>query len=147
MVPLVAALLAWIRMTAGYEIPETRPEIRFVSNQYIVDTLCDGKECGAVAMYLREDTIYLDERLDVLHDFRHRSVLLHELVHWVQTRSGKFPGRDCETWLAQEREAYALQARWLGDRRAFFLSKIQFLPRDFCERVRARETAAVPTAN
>lgn len=113
---LVMALLTWISATGGYEMPVELPAIRAVPHQYLVETMCAGVECPIKAMYLRGDTIYLDDRLRIERDETHTSILLHELIHYVQVRSGRFPDQDCATLAAQEREAYRLQARWLMQR-------------------------------
>jgi hypothetical protein len=139
---LVAALLAWIQLSTGYDLPAASPEIEFVSHQHLVDVLCGGTECSVVGMYLRGDTIYLDDRLDVVKDVHHRSILVHELVHYVQTQSGKFAGLDCDDWLAQEREAYIVQAKWLRESRAIVPFRMKLPPEDFCLKARARELAA-----
>ncbi len=43
-----------------------------------------------------------------------RSVLLHELVHFVQDINRELASvRDCERWYRREQEAYAIQKRFL----------------------------------
>jgi hypothetical protein len=37
----------------------------------------------------------------------------HEVVHWLQHHSGKFPANDCATLVAREREAYRLENRYI----------------------------------
>jgi hypothetical protein len=44
-----------------------------------------------------------------------RSVLLHELVHYVQDVSNELAAvRPCERWYRREQEAYAIQKRFLA---------------------------------
>jgi hypothetical protein len=132
---LVAVLLSWIHITVGYPVPSTLPTVEFVPHKMIVDTMCDGHECPVLGMYLHGDTIYLDNRLDVQLNDYHTSILLHELVHYAQDRSGQFPNRDCSTWLDEEREAFAIQTAWLRERSVSFPQRHQIPRRDFCGRV------------
>jgi hypothetical protein len=133
MTSLIVALLSWIHATAGYEVPATLPTVQFVSHQVLVDTMCNGVDCSVAGMYLYGDSVYLDDRLDVENDPFHRSILLHELVHYVQRQSGRFTPPSCATWLAAEREAYRLQARWLGAEQVAF-PVLRRMPRaDACE--------------
>jgi hypothetical protein len=133
MTSLVVALLSWIHAAAGYEVPAGLPTVQLVPHQFLVDTMCGGVECPVAGMYLYGEAIYLDDRLDVENNPFHRSILLHELVHYTQRQSGLFTSLSCATWLAAEREAYRLQARWLGaDQVAFPL--MRYRPRaDACQ--------------
>ena len=50
-----------------------------------------------------------------VNDVRARSVLLHEMVHYLQDLHGRFAdSRPCVRFLLREREAYAVQNRYLG---------------------------------
>ncbi len=120
---------------AGYPVPPEPPAVEFVTHQLIVDTMCDGRDCPILGMYLHGDTIYLDERLDVQNNDYHTSILLHELVHYAQDRSGRFPNQDCSTWLKQEQEAFAVQTAWLRERSVSFPQRHQIPQKDFCEPV------------
>jgi uncharacterized protein DUF6647 len=114
---LIASLLAWIAAATGYAVPPAPPEVRLVPHEVIKGAMCAGEECAIGAMYQPgRDLIYLDERLEPAANDFDAAVLLHELVHWVQDRSGRFPDRDCRTRVAAEREAYTLQAAWLRER-------------------------------
>jgi hypothetical protein len=59
-----------------------------------------------------DDTIYLDDRLDVINDVPSRSVLLHELVHYKQ--------RVCRvatlgTFAKEEAQAKKIQNTWTAE--------------------------------
>ena len=59
--------------------------------------MCDSQtKCPVLAMYLHGNTIFLDDRLDVHGNDYHTSILLHELVHYVQQQSGRFRESDCD---------------------------------------------------
>src|SRR5262249_47669073 len=114
---LVVILLAWIHATTAYALPETAPRVEFVQPRLIADIMCDGEpKCPVLAMYLHGDTIFLDHRLDVQENEYHTSILVHELVHYVQQQSGRFREGDCDSWVKEEQEAFSIQAAWLRER-------------------------------
>ncbi len=126
---LVAVLLAWIHAMAGYAVPDTAPRVEFVQPRLIADIMCDGQpKCPVLAMYLHGNTIFLDDRLDVYGNDYHTSILLHELVHYVQQQSGRFTESDCESWIKEEEEAFRIQAAWLRERTISFPQRHQ-IPR------------------
>lgn len=112
---LVAGMILWIVSHTQYPGPQRPPTVRIVESQYLYDTMCGGQECSVVAMYLGGDAIYLDRRLRVAEPLN-ASFLLHEVVHYVQVKSGRYPNPDCPTVVAMEREAYELHERWLRER-------------------------------
>ena len=121
--------MAWIHTTAAYAVPETAPRIEFVQPRLIADIMCDGRpRCPVLAMYLHGNTIFLDDRLDVHRDDYHTSILLHELVHYVQQQSGRFMEGDCDSWVKEEQEAFRIQAAWLRERTIFLPQRPQ-IPR------------------
>jgi hypothetical protein len=123
---LVAVLLAWIHATTGYAVPDALPRIALVQPRLIADIMCDAQpRCPVLAMYLHGDTIFLDERLDVDGNDYHTSILLHELVHYVQHQSGRFAENDCESWIKEEQEALRTQAAWLRERSISLLQRHQ----------------------
>ncbi len=114
---LVVVLLAWIHATGGYAVPDTAPRVEFVQPRLIADIMCDSQpKCPVLAMYLHGDTIFLDDRLDVHGNDYHASILLHELVHYLQQQSGRFTESDCDNWIKEEQEAFRIQAAWLRER-------------------------------
>jgi len=133
---LVAVLLAWIHATAGYAVPDTAPRVEFVQPRLIADIMCDGQpKCPVLAMYLHGDTIFLDDRLDVQRNDYHTSILLHELVHYVQQQSGRFAENDCDGWVKEEQEAFRAQAAWLWSGRFTSLNATRSRAASTCARV------------
>ncbi len=131
---LVLGLLGWIVSATGYPMPAAPPSVEFVSHACIRDTACAGRECAVGAMYLRARVVYMDDRLDPTGNLYDSAVLLHELAHYVQERSGRFREESCRAWLAEEREAYTLQARWLRERHRRYPLQRQLPPADLCDR-------------
>lgn len=111
---LVAELFSAIHLLAGYPVPADPPEIRFVPQAQLAETVCQ-RPCRVRAVYLRDSGIFLDDELDVHGIDLDRSILLHELVHHVRAVTGRYDSLhdDCTRWTAAEHEAYVLQARYL----------------------------------
>lgn len=111
---LIAELFTAIHLLAGYAPPHAAPEIHRVAQAQIEEQFCHAP-CAIRAVYDPALGVYLDEKLDVINNMFDRSILLHELVHHVQATSGRFDmgSSDCMRRNAAEREAYALQNRYL----------------------------------
>lgn len=130
LVQLVAKLLAAVASLTDYAVPADPPAIALVPHARLELMAC-GQPCRVYGWFPPGETIYLDQRLDLRHDPGAQSILLHELVHYVQQKSGTFPAEgDCRSWLAREWEAYDVQLRWLAQRRApkTALSRYGFRP-------------------
>ena len=112
--PLIAELFATIHVMAGYPLPTVAPAVHRVPHAQIEAQFCRSR-CAIRALYDPTLGVHIDERLDVQNDTFDRSILLHELVHHVQAVSGRFDmgSANCSRRNAAEREAYALQNRYL----------------------------------
>lgn len=86
-------------------LPEESPTIYLVPAKELDDLICQ-KPCGAKAAQL-ENKIYLLDTLDMT-DPMHASILLHELVHYVQWKKSG-PAKDCDEHQNREAEAYKIQ--------------------------------------
>ncbi len=110
---LLAELLIAIDRLSKYRVPDEAPPIHRVPHETIEQLAC-GTECAALAVYRAGEGIYLDEALEPETNIFARSVLLHELVHYVQDASNELAEtRPCERWYRREQEAYALQKVFL----------------------------------
>jgi len=110
---LVTHLLMAAHAYTGYDLPAESPEVRFVPQVEIRQMACD-RPCKVYGWYPHGKTIYLDDRLDPVHDVAARGILLHELVHYLQQSAGAFETSSaCRNWADREREAYMVQGRWL----------------------------------
>ena len=111
---LLPALLHAIHYISKYPLPEESPPIYRVPHARIEQLAC-GRECAALAAYRSGDGIYLDDTLKPESNLFARSVLLHELVHYVQDVSKELAAaKPCERWYRREQEAYAIQKRFLA---------------------------------
>lgn len=131
---LVAQLLAAIHGLAGYPVPEAVPSVRLAPLSEMQALVCRGP-CQVRGFYTQEQGVVLNQALDLAHDATARSVLLHELVHYVQQLSGKFDklsGR-CDRWFAREWEAYEIQNAYLrqqGNPLRFDTESVRHMCRD-----------------
>lgn len=118
--PIVSALMMYIGATM--HIPEVQiapPEIRFISQSQIEAKACANEPCSVQGWFANENqTIYLSDMLDVHRNMHERSILLHEMVHYVQSKQNTpVLENECLTWKAREIQAYNIQYNWLYDNR------------------------------
>ncbi|MEQ1879748.1 MAG: hypothetical protein ABL878_02130 [Burkholderiales bacterium] len=110
---LVPALLSAVDQLSKYPKPSQLPEIYRVAHRRLEEMVCPTG-CPVLATYRPGEGIFLDETLTPETDLFHRSVLLHELVHYVQDLNNELSTmRDCERWYHREQEAYAIQKTFL----------------------------------
>ena len=127
---LVASLLVAISGYTGYAIPGVLPHIRTLPHDELVEKVCNGP-CGVIGFTTPEGEILLDDSLMVGADPTATSILVHELTHFLQIRSGVL-SYSCAAWREREREAYDVQYHWLRDRapniRTFSLEMVKLGP-------------------
>ena len=111
---LLAILMSWAATLSGYSRPMTQPEIVMVSHSYLVAEACGGRECKVLGWYPHGLKIFLDERLDPVTSLYASSIVVHELVHFLQQQSGRFEeDYSCDSAIQREREAYGAQREFL----------------------------------
>ncbi len=112
---LIAVLLSWTVNLSSYPHPGEAPELLYKPHQFFVEIACGGHEkCDAVAWYNDNGIIFLDDRLLGNTDAYTRSVVVHELVHYLQDISGEYDEIDCNLYAKREREAYSVQRQYLN---------------------------------
>jgi hypothetical protein len=111
---LVRTLSRAIDMLSRYRVPKELPRIYRVPRAELENYVC-GTHCGIQAWYKPGDGIFLDDTLQPETNLMHRSILLHELVHYFQDVAGSYGERSsCERWFQREIDAYSIQNRYLG---------------------------------
>lgn len=111
---LVDSLLDTIAKLSNYRKPNVTPRVSKVSRAEIERTLCSGP-CSVKGWHVPGEGIFLDDSLTPETDLVHRSILLHELVHFLQDINAEGASMDeCDRWLHREREAYRLQNQYLA---------------------------------
>jgi hypothetical protein len=121
---LLTELFTAIKMLSGYPMPATFPEVHQLPRAQLEARICQGG-CRVKGFYLKGEGVYIDQALDVKNDLPARSILLHELVHYVQGVTGKFDSLPaCHGWYAREYEAYQIQnqyLRWEGSTTSYYM--------------------------
>jgi hypothetical protein len=114
---VVAKLLVTAKVLAGYPVPAMPPVVRFAPDAELAALACNGCQAHGLVngLFLPARGIILSDRLDLEHDVRARAVLLHEIAHHLQELNGRFADRPaCERYFLREREAYAVENRYLA---------------------------------
>jgi hypothetical protein len=111
----VHELMGWIAANSGYSVqPFQTPSFAFLSPDALRHTFSSGSSLGyssetnSIRAAQVRGTIYLPSTFVLGRD---DYILLHELVHYLQDESGK--SFDCLA--TREREAYALQSRFVEE--------------------------------
>ena len=117
---LIPVLLSWASHLSGYPVPDDPPDVRFEPHAFFVEHACGGNECNVVGWYNDESIVYIDERHRRPESGFAASLIVHELTHFLQHRSGQFDSTSCEDSVAREREAYDVQNRYIIEALASF---------------------------
>lgn len=112
---LYAVLLSWAVTLSGHPMPLKPPEVVMVPHSHLVQAACGGRECKVMGWFPPGDRIYLDERLKLRESLHASSVLVHEMVHYLQhqRRGEDRSPYSCTEAVAMEREAYQVQRDYL----------------------------------
>lgn len=111
---MIGTLLLMAVNFSQYDMPDKKPVIEQVSHQKLIDILCDGKECNALAYYDdKKDIIFYDTKLTE-DSIISQGYIVHELVHFLQDQHGAIVEKpDCTERMMLEREAYQVQQQFL----------------------------------
>lgn len=105
-----AHLYAMAYGQAGLPLPERAPTIRLVPQATLREIIA-CPDCPVRGLQI-QDTVYVDEALDFANPY-HASVLLHEMVHYLQW-SARGEASTCEEFAERERHALAVQGHVLA---------------------------------
>jgi hypothetical protein len=111
---VVKQLTRAIDRLARYRVPKDPPNVYRVPHAELENYVC-GTHCSIKAWYKPGDGIFLDDTLKPETNLFHRSILLHEMVHYFQDRAGEYGNmQPCHRWFHREIDAYTIQNRYLG---------------------------------
>lgn len=124
---LYAALLSWAVTLSGFPAPPNIPDIVAVPHAFFVANACGGNECRVYGWYAGGNNLYIDDRMDPQGNIVHASVVVHEMVHYLQgiARYGVVPLANatngvaysdkplCSATIDMEHEAYGVQREFL----------------------------------
>jgi hypothetical protein len=112
---LVDSLLRLIPALTQYHKPDSQPLVFRVTRAQIEERMCGGIACAMRAWYVPDEGIYLEDNLHPETDLFDRSVLFHELVHYLQELNAEGAALDaCNRWYQREIQAYGLQNHYLA---------------------------------
>ena len=126
---LIAYLLTWAVFYTGYPAPEVQPVIAYVPHSHFVREMCgfvDTPEnpCTIRAMYDDDidGVLFLDEKYIGKTDAEVKSIVVHEMVHYLQDLIGDWkdinkwqPALRCQEKAFRQREAYMAQDKYMLD--------------------------------
>jgi hypothetical protein len=97
----------------GLALPMRLPPVILADQDTVARYACQGK-CKALGTFHPTYGIAIVRDLDPLKNDLARSILLHELVHFLQYENKLFAGaNDCIRWFKRETHAYAAQNKFL----------------------------------
>lgn len=112
---IVVGLLAWMGAHSDYPAANDAPAIALVPHSYMEDLVC-GAPCDVLGVYPDGNVVYIDQALEPETNICARSVILHELVHFLQHRSEKYVNLGpVLRQHVREIEAYAFQRIYLEE--------------------------------
>ena len=115
---LCLTLLAFIAQHGHYQAVLDCPAIETMSVTRLQQVACGGSPCPARAFYDRgRQVVLLAEDLDLALALP-QSILLHEMVHYVQHHTGRWQEHtdSCRAGMMRELTAFRIQERFLLER-------------------------------
>lgn len=118
---LMPVLFRTIQRLSRYKPPAEFPVVVTLPTGDLNRLACKG-ECSVLGHYAGGREIYIDSKLKPETNLFDRSVLLHEMVHYLQGLEGQghsgLPDTEgdlgkCLLWYKREREAYTIQEAYL----------------------------------
>ncbi len=118
---LVDVLLDALPSLSRYPRPPEPPRLVYLPTAQLRAQAC-SVPCPVLAYYAGGRDIFLDHSLNPLISLFDRSIVLHEMVHYLQAQQvdemraldAAGPRERCRIWYAREHEAYAIQQRFLA---------------------------------
>jgi len=115
---LHAALLSWAVTLSGLPAPNRPPAVERRPHAYFVGNACGGHECKVLGWFPPGETLYLDDRLEPRDSLLAASIVVHEMVHYLQyqaaRRSSQSSGEfSCARAIELERQAYGVQREFI----------------------------------
>lgn len=106
-------LLTSAALLGHYPLDARPPRVTMVPQVTLAARACNGT-CEPRGAYIPGQGVLILNTLDIANNPRDRSVLLHELVHYLQDKFGRFAREPpCVRYVDRELEAYGLQDAYL----------------------------------
>ena len=120
---LYATLLSWAVTLSGYPAPAEAPVVVAKPHAFFVENACNHRECKVLGWYSGGRNLYIDETLDPEDSLFASSIVVHEMVHYLQAvargDSALASGAafssvpSCREIVHWEFEAYAVQREYI----------------------------------
>ena len=119
---LYAVLLSWAVTLSGYPAPAQPPLVVAKPHAFFVEHACNNRECRVLGWYDGGTNVYIDDRLDPQTQLLASSIVVHEMVHYLQAvargdagpKSGAFTVMpSCRQLIHWEHEAYGVQREYI----------------------------------
>ena len=121
--PLYVALFSWAVSLSGLSQPAELPLVVRVPHAFFVEHACGGRPCRVYGWYAGGREVYVDQSLDPQDSLLAASVVVHEMVHYLQgtARNDGLPARgvafgeapSCTEAIDMERAAYGVQREFI----------------------------------
>ena len=113
-ISLVKELVQEASELSGLQPVIDLPEVTFAPMFIVSQYACGGK-CEALGAYHPQRGILIEWTLDPQRDLYARSILLHEIVHFLQDRHKAHGDRaTCQRWHQRELDAFSVQNKFLA---------------------------------
>lgn len=106
---LVPLIFSTLQRLTRYPLPDQYPTVTYLPSDELSKLACDST-CTVLGHYHGGLTVYLDDKLKPETNLFDRSVLLHEMVHYLQqlnlpeSKSELSIHEKCVLWYTRERE-------------------------------------------
>ena len=120
---LYATLLSWAITLSGYPAPAVPPQVVKRPHAFFIEKACNRQECKVLGWYAGGRNLYIDESLDPQNSLFASSIVVHEMVHYLQSVArGDDVLKDgaafsitpsCQQIVRWEFEAYAAQREYI----------------------------------
>jgi hypothetical protein len=109
------ALLSWAVSLSGLPAPSQPPRVLQKPHAFFVSNACGGHECKVWGWFPPGDTIFLDNQLNAQDNLLAASVVVHEMVHYLQFRAARGGAEfSCARAIELERQAYGVQREFIA---------------------------------
>lgn len=110
---LCLSLLAIAAQLGGYNLPTDCPQIVPITQAELQSQVCPGRNCPVMGVYRYGEEALLIDKANDLQDHYARSVIVHELIHFLQDRNKETSDDSCKAQLTRESVAFWVQEQFL----------------------------------
>lgn len=110
----IERLVATAAVLGGYPSAAPPPLVTVIAQAELSARVCGGS-CAVKGAFIPGQGVFVTSELEIETNPQDRSVLLHELVHYLQELNGRYADENtCDRFRDRELEAYRLQDEYLS---------------------------------